>query len=657
MNRLAEPALRSALARVPELAVEALRLVRLAGQNDGRPPDEAVPLGFVGPVLILGHPDAAPRVGDGPWCLHRIDAESHRRLAESMTARATRRRADEGWEDRGGWRGGAPDDVRARLRRVPWCRSAGAAPDAALEGEREILLQYATGIPLIDPAAIEVDPAVASLVPPEFVRRYGGVPLAFDGRTVVMASRHVPTDPDGRRLAAAWRASVAAPAATAELRWCLCCPGSLEALLGRQAAPAAVAEPGPARSTRADEARLRVSSGDVQRLENGASGLDDESLVRWAVASAVRSGASDLHLQLRAGLGEWRLRVDGRLERLLAFDGARYAACVNVVKSLADLDSAGHRLQDARLPASVDGRLFDVRVSAMPQAGAAAEALALRFLEADAVPARLAALGVSDRVLGWIEDAVREPQGLILVTGPTGSGKTTTLAAIAHALNAPDVKLLTVEDPVEYRIDGAVQVPVGRGITFGSALRAFLRHDPDVILVGEIRDADTASAAIAAAKTGHLVLSSLHTNSASRAVGRLRDFGIGAWDLADGLVAVVAQRLVRQLCPVCSEMREVTETEAAAFQRLRMNPPPLLFQPVGCRHCRGGWSGRFPVAEVIRVTPEVRRLLETNAQPEALDAAARGAGAPSLALDGLRAVARGRTTCAELEAHLGSDPC
>ncbi len=368
-------------------------------------------------------------------------------------------------------------------------------------------------------------------------------------------------------------------------------------------------------------------------------------LINGLIAEAARVGASDVHIEPFASALVVRFRVDGVMREALSLPSRLAPLLVSRVKVMARLDIAERRVpQDGRISLSMGTKALDVRVSTLPARNG--ERVVLRILDKDQGTLSLQELGMSPQVLGDLQQALRVPNGIILVTGPTGSGKTTTLYAGLATLNDGARNILTVEDPVEYAMDGVGQTQVNTkvGMTFAAGLRAILRQDPDVVMVGEVRDPETAQIAVQASLTGHLVLSTVHTNDAVGAITRLRDMGVEPFLLASTVRLIVAQRLVRRLCPHCRVPRE---PEPAAAALLASDADATLYRATGCPRCNHtGYTGRIGVYEAVTVDDELRRLIGANADEDALARAAfRGRERLSDAARTL--VLRGETTLEE----------
>jgi general secretion pathway protein E len=373
-------------------------------------------------------------------------------------------------------------------------------------------------------------------------------------------------------------------------------------------------------------------------------------MINALLLQALRERASDLHFEPYETRSVVRFRVDGVLRDVIEPPRALHAALVSRLKIMASLDIAEKRLpQDGRMALRLGGRTVDVRVSTLPTGPG--ERVVLRLLDQDAARLDLASLGMSEATLAHVDRLIREPHGIVLVTGPTGSGKTTTLYAALSRLPRGSVNTMTVEDPIEYALDGVAQVQVNPRIelTFARALRAILRQDPDVVMIGEIRDLETAQIAVQASLTGHLVLATLHTNDAASAVTRLADMGVEPYLLASSLLGVLAQRLVRTLCVDCR--REVAASDAEIALLARMGLPALqtLYAPAGCEACNhGGYRGRTGIYELIVADERFRHAIHERASEASLREVARVGGMTSLRADGARWLAQGTTSLAEL---------
>jgi type IV pilus assembly protein PilB len=379
---------------------------------------------------------------------------------------------------------------------------------------------------------------------------------------------------------------------------------------------------------------------------------DDSPVVGFVnrvLRQAIEDHASDIHFEPFEDDFKIRYRIDGALHELAPPPRELAGAIASRVKVLAQLDIAERRVpQDGRIKVAVAGRLVDLRVATLPTEFG--ESLVLRVLDQEQAPLSCAQLGLPADIAQGLEEVMRRPNGILIVTGPTGSGKTTTLYSALRSVNTLDRKLLTAEDPVEYELDGILQLNVGPGLPFAGALRAFLRQDPDVMMIGEIRDLETAQVAMQASLTGHLVLSTLHTTDALGAVTRLIDLGVEPFLIASALEAVLAQRLVRRICPAC---REAAPPDPVLLQRLQI-PPELhqghtFFRGAGCPACHGtGYRGRMGLFEWLRVSEPMRELIGRRAGPLELRQEARAQGWRTLREDGLRAVFEGATTLEEV---------
>ena len=370
-------------------------------------------------------------------------------------------------------------------------------------------------------------------------------------------------------------------------------------------------------------------------------------LINALLSEAVRERASDVHLETFEQYLSVRMRVDGQLREMLRPRRELATLLVSRIKVMARLDIAEKRVpQDGRMALRLAGHEVDVRVSTLPSAHG--ERVVLRLLDKQAGRLELPRLGMPDDILLALQQLLGKPHGILLVTGPTGSGKTTSLYAALSSLNDQTRNILTVEDPIEYHLPGVGQMPVNPKVdmTFARGLRAILRQDPDVVMVGEIRDRETAEIAVQASLTGHLVLSTLHTNSAVGAVTRLVDMGVDAYLLASSLVGVLAQRLLRTLCPHC---KAPYNADAAACQRLGLGTATTmqLFKAVGCEQCQQGYRGRIGIYELISISPALSVLIHQGASEQSLTDEARKVSR-SLFQDGRQRVIDGQTSLDEL---------
>ncbi len=390
-----------------------------------------------------------------------------------------------------------------------------------------------------------------------------------------------------------------------------------------------------AAESEADLDRLMQDIPEITDLLDAQEGAPVIRMINALFTQAARDEASDIHIEPYESHSVVRYRVDGTLRDVVSPRKALHGSLVSRIKIMAQLDIAEKRLpQDGRIALRVAGRPIDIRVSTVPTGHG--ERVVMRLLDKQAGRLRLETLGMDPDLLARLDHLIRQPHGIVLVTGPTGSGKTTSLYAALARLDASTSNILTVEDPVEYDLPGISQIQVNARIdmTFALALRAILRQDPDIIMIGEIRDLETAQIAVQASLTGHLVLATLHTNDSVSAVNRLIDMGVEPFLLASTLLGVLAQRLVRRLCPHCKQ------------------PDPAVvgsWRPVGCASCNQlGYSGRTGIHELFCVDDDVRSLIHSGADEQALRVAARRAGMLSMREDGARWVRGGVTAPEEI---------
>jgi len=493
--------------------------------------------------------------------------------------------------------------------------------------EEDILLRAfseLSDIPVHSLSDIIMDKEVRDLIPPQLVSRHGVLPLGHQAGRLVLAIDSVPTLQleDDIRLAY-----------TGRLGWILCRSRELAAC-------------------------IQEYYGLGLRSAVGAAAGEDSSiiyLVDTIIREAIDRGASDIHIEPLEDDLRLRFRVDGILVEARLADGlaAKHRAIVQRVKVLAECNLAERRLpQGGRFSTTLGSRTYDLRVSILPTRHG--ESVNLRILNRQAGFRDLNALGLAENTLADLRDILRLSHGLVLFTGPTGSGKTTSLYAALHALNDGSRQILTLEDPVEYDMEGIHQVQVNPDIdlTFASGLRSMLRHDPDVVLIGEIRDVETAEIAVSASLTGHLVFSTLHTNDAASAVPRLIDMGVESYLVSTSLEAVVAQRLVRRICAQCREEAPLPAILEPEWQEMRARldlENTTFYAGRGCPQCRfTGYAGRFPVFELLQITDEIRNLASQSAPATRVREAAKRQGMRMLREDGWRHAASGSTTVDEV---------
>jgi type IV pilus assembly protein PilB len=498
----------------------------------------------------------------------------------------------------------------------------------------------------------QLQPAAEALarVPRRWAERHGILPLTVKGNTLQVAVSD-PLDVTGRDTLAAATGMVLEPfgAAPTAITWGIAAayrPGETEDARGRSAAAEAGANPRPAPRVTAVE-------------EGGPTDAPVILLIERVLAAAVSRGASDVHWEPMRNRLRVRFRIDGALMEVEDPPHRLQPAILSRLKLMAHLSIAERRVpQDGRAQVAVAGQRVDLRVSVIPTVHG--ESVVMRLLRSEGLRVGLSTLGLEFADEAIFQRLLAMPDGMVLVTGPTGSGKTTTLYTCLQQLNRPDRKIITVEDPIEYRLSGINQVPVRPeiGLTFAAALRAMLRQAPNVIMLGEIRDGETADNAINAALTGHLVFSTLHTNEAAGAVTRLVDLGVKPFLVASAIRAVVAQRLVRRVCVACAEPMVPTEREQIMLGWTGdAVAKTALKRAVGCDECHGtGYRGRVGLFEVLVVDEAMQTLIHQQASTSVLREAARRGGMRTLREAGWRKVWAGETTLDEIVAATVEDP-
>ena len=485
-----------------------------------------------------------------------------------------------------------------------------------------------------------IDPKVREGVPEQLARRYRVLPLRITDSFLEVATAN-PFDLDAEKALAfatarEIRTQLAAPSRIAERLDEMYRPEKAidKVLQGMESSADLVLHP------QNEPEELVVS-------EAEASQRPVVRLVDLIISEGILSRSSDIHIEPEEGGVAVRYRIDGVLRQVMKIPRAAGLPLISRIKIMSQLDIADRlRPQDGRARVSVNGQPIDLRVSTLP--ASQGEKVVIRVLDARATVKSLDSLGLNPVESEHIKRLLEYHEGVVLVTGPTGSGKTTTLYSCINQIKSEGVNIVTVEDPVEYRMPGIVQVQVQEkaGLTFASALRSILRQDPNVVLVGEIRDRETAQIAVQASLTGHLVLSTLHTNDAANAVTRLVDIGVEAYKIAAALRGVIAQRLMRKLCPTCKQVW--MEAPADRLKKWLPKETPL-YRAAGCPDCAmTGYRGRFSILEVLTVTPEVERRIAAGETADHIAEAARRAGMKTLWESGLSHVLRGESTIDEL---------
>ncbi len=505
--------------------------------------------------------------------------------------------------------------------------------------EKDLVAALATqiGMTFVDLEDAEVDARATTLLSEKVMRRYGVLPIGFeDGRLIVAMSdpSNVVAMDDVRTMT---KMEVKTVVATKE---------DLTAAIGKYASMSedieAIAEGLAGDQGDADLADLEAVTEDAPIVK----------FVNVLITQAVADGASDIHIEPGERELRVRYRIDGVLHEVMKSPRSIQNGVISRLKIMADVDIAERRIpQDGRIGLTVNGKQIDLRFSTLPTVYG--EKVVMRILDKTSVMLSLDDLGFLDHNLKRFEEAYRKPYGMILVTGPTGSGKSTTLYATLNVVNQEGVNIITTEDPVEYRLPGISQVQVNNkvGLSFASALRSILRQDPDIVLVGEMRDRETAQIGVEAALTGHLVLSTLHTNDAPSAVTRLTEMGIEPFLVGSAVDCVLAQRLARRVCSRCVEMvrPEAEMLKAAGFDDDIVDERPEVPEAKGCSACsKTGYRGRLAIHEVMTVTEEIERLAVARASGEEITRTAVEQGMRQLREDGLAKVLLGNTTIEEI---------
>jgi len=497
-------------------------------------------------------------------------------------------------------------------------------------------------LPLVDANGYPEFPILEERVSARFLREARALPVREDEQELGLAMAD-PTD--------AYTIGAFEMVTGRAVRPMVAIPTELEAALERLygAGKSAVGQLIGDVETRPDELTFDA---DVQQLKDLASEAPVIRLVSLLITNALEMRASDIHIEPFENRLIVRYRIDGVLHEVESPPKRLSAAVISRVKIMANLDIAERRLpQDGRIRLRIQGKEIDLRVSTLPTMHG--ESVVMRILDKGHVALDFRKLGFEDDTLKVFLDVLLQPHGILLVTGPTGSGKTTTLYTALDRLNQPDVKILTVEDPVEYQMSGINQIQVKPQIdlTFANALRSIVRQDPDVIMIGEIRDLETAQIAVQSALTGHLVLSTVHTNDAPSTVNRLLDMGVEDYLLTSTVIGILAQRLVRKLCPHCKEPYVALPelVEQMRLRRFSHDRDITLWHAKGCSHCaQTGYTGRLSILEMMPMTDSVRSLVMKHATANELRAEAIRNGMITMYEDGLRKALAGVTTFEEV---------
>ena len=502
------------------------------------------------------------------------------------------------------------------------------------------VLSKQLGVESVDLRKEGLQDAAIRLVPEDIMKKYELVPFAIDENNsnilkIAMSDpMYLPAIDDVSLITGMEVVPYFAPTAQIAMQ--------IDRMFGKKQAMEAAAQ---YQLEHADELR--------EEEENAANAEVDNApivkIVRTMLEQAIRQGASDIHIEPLERNLRIRYRIDGALREVMDYNTTLLPAMVARVKIMSGLDiSEKRKPQDGRLTLQVDNREYDVRVSVLPNVFG--EKTVMRLTAKDGLSREKKYLGLTPEDEARLDGILKNPHGIILVTGPTGSGKSTTCYTVLSELNREEVNIITVEDPVEANVDGVnqVQVNVKADLTFANALRSILRQDPDIIMIGEIRDGETAGIAVKASITGHLVISTLHTNSTAASITRLIDMGVEPYLIGDSVVGIIAQRLVRKLCPRCRKAREATDQE----KKLLMVPasmPQMVYEPVGCEECGGiGYRGRTAIYEIMPVTARLRNRIHDKVTADELQEIAVSEGMSTLRMAAAKKVKEGITSCAEM---------
>ena len=502
------------------------------------------------------------------------------------------------------------------------------------------VLSRQLGVESVDLRKEGLQDAAIRLVPEDIMKKYELVPFAIDENNsnilkIAMSDpMYLPAIDDVSLITGMEVVPYFAPTAQIAMQ--------IDRMFGKKQAMEAAAQ---YQLEHADELREEEESASNAEVDNAPI----VKIVRTMLEQAIRQGASDIHIEPLERNLRIRYRIDGALREVMDYNTTLLPAMVARVKIMSGLDiSEKRKPQDGRLTLQVDNREYDVRVSVLPTVFG--EKTVMRLTAKDGLSREKKYLGLTPEDEERLDGILKNPHGIILVTGPTGSGKSTTCYTVLSELNREEVNIITVEDPVEANVDGVnqVQVNVKADLTFANAQRSILRQVPDIIMIGEIRDGETAGIAVKASITGHLVISTLHTNSTAASITRLIDMGVEPYLIGDSVVGIIAQRLVRKLCPKCRKAREATDQE----KKLLMVPasmPQTVYEPVGCEDCGGiGYRGRTAIYEIMPVTAKLRNRIHDKVTADELQEIAVSEGMSTLRMAAAKKVKEGITSCAEM---------
>ncbi len=496
-------------------------------------------------------------------------------------------------------------------------------------------LEYQCRIPYIDMSSLRIDPTAPGLISEDTAKKYCAIPVGFEGGQLVV----IMNDPLDFIIIDEIR-YLTGKDIMAKMSTRKQILAAIDASYGKENAQKAAQE--LEKEFDVDE-MVRIT----EQITDEVANAPVVKLVNSIIEHAIKISASDIHIEPTEGQMRVRMRLDGVLQEVMNAPKNAHAAVITRIKIIGGMDIAEKRIpQDGRVETVIANRSVDLRLSILPTVNG--EKVVVRILGRGEVALTRNMMGLSDENTVLFDRIVKSPHGIILVSGPTGSGKTTTLYTILKDLNQPTTNIVTVEDPVEYRMSGVnqVQVNVRAGMTFASGLRSILRQDPDIILIGEIRDGETAEIAIRASITGHLVLSTIHTNDSASTVTRLIDMGIDPYLVSSSVVGIISQRLVRKICPRCKESYKPSHAEA---MQLKMREPAPLYRGVGCPDCSfSGYKGRTAIHEILVVTKEIRELVDRRASDDQIRAVSIRQGTSTLMDTCIKLVIDGTTTTQEM---------